>query len=140
MGMAVNASQASVLEALRSAILLDEAGEPFGGVPLRLRYDRGKEFFAEAVVAAAASLDIDARPVRAYSPHLKGVVERANETIEVLFLAELPSFVHGPTDRRGHLVEDDLPPLSFETVVHVRGIPRAQPSASPQRPRRRFTA
>jgi len=115
--MAVTASQASVLEALRSAILLDKTGEPFGGVPLRLRYDRGKEFLAEAVVAAAASLGIDARPVRAYSPHLKGVVERANETIEVLFLAELPGFAHGPKDRRGHLVEVDLPPLPFETVV-----------------------
>ncbi|MGA3221100.1 MAG: Mu transposase C-terminal domain-containing protein [Acidimicrobiales bacterium] len=72
---------------------------------------------AEAVGAAAASLGIDARPVRAYSPHLKGTVERVHRSIEGLFLAELPGFVRGPKDRRGHLVEDDLPLLPLKTVV-----------------------
>jgi putative transposase len=115
--MAVTASQASVLEGLRSAILVDDNRGPFGGVPVQVRYDRGKEFLADAVGAAAASLGIDAKAVRGYSPHLKGTVERTHETIETVFLAGLPGFAHGPRDRAGHLVEKDLPVLSFEALV-----------------------
>jgi putative transposase len=115
--MAVTASQASVLEGLRSAILVDDNRGPFGGVPVQVRYDRGKEFLADAVGAAAASLGIDAKAVRGYSPHLKGTVERTHETIETVFLAGLPGFAHGPQDRAGHLVEKDLPVLSFEALV-----------------------
>jgi putative transposase len=115
--MAVTASQASVLEGLRSAILVDEDRGPFGGLPARVRYDQGKEFLADAVGAAAASLGIDAKAVRGYSPHLKGTVERTHETIETVFLAGLPGFAHGPRDRAGRLVERDEPLLSFEVLV-----------------------
>ena len=115
--MAVTASQASVLEGLRSAIMVDEARGPFGGLPARVRYDQGKEFLADAVGAAIASLGIDAKAVRGYSPHLKGTVERTHETIETVFLAGLPGFAHGPRDRAGHLVEEDQPLLSFEVLV-----------------------
>ena len=59
---------------------------PMGGVPNAIRYDRGKEFLADAVRLAAASLAIDARALPAYTPHLKGTVERANRSIEQLFL------------------------------------------------------
>ena len=69
-------TQASVFAALRVAILTEPPHGPHGGVPSAIRWDRGKEFLAEAVVAAAKALSIDARPLRAYAPYLKGTVER----------------------------------------------------------------
>jgi len=78
----------------------------------------GKEFLAGAVGLAAASLAIDAKPLPAYTPHLKGVVERVNSSIEQLFLATLPGFVHGARGRNGKLVEDG-PLLGLEALVEL---------------------
>jgi putative transposase len=116
--VAVTASQESVLAALRSAIDVDAPNGPMGGVPVAIRFDRGKEFLAAAVGLAAASLAIDAKPLPAYTPHLKGAVERVNSSIEQLFLATLPGFVHGARGRDGHLVEDG-PLLGLEALVEL---------------------
>ncbi len=86
--IAVTASQESVLAALRTAIDVDAPNGPMGGVPVATRFDRGKEFLAGAVGLAAASLAIDAKPLPAYTPHLKGVVVRVNSSIEQLFFGD----------------------------------------------------
>jgi putative transposase len=49
---------------------------------------------------------------------LKGTVERTNESIEQLFLATLPGFVHGARGRDGQLV-DDGPLLGLEALVEL---------------------
>jgi len=116
--VAVTASQECVLGALRAAIDVDPPNGPMGGVPVAIRFDRGKEFLATAVGLAAASLAIDAKPLPAYTPHLKGSVERVNSSIEQLFLATLPGFVHGACGRNGQLVEDG-PLLGLETLVEL---------------------
>ena len=116
--VAVTASQESVLGALRAAIDVEPPNGPMGGVPVAIRFDRGKEFLAGAVGLAAASLAIDAKPLPAYTPHLKGAVERVNETIEQLFLATLPGFVHGPRGKDRRLVEDG-PLLGLEALVDL---------------------
>lgn len=116
--VAVTASQESVLAALRTAIDVDVPNGPMGGVPVAIRFDRGKEFLAGAVGLAAASLAIDAKPLPAYTPHLKGAVERVNSSIEQLFLATLPGFVHGARGPDGHLVEDG-PLLGLEALVEL---------------------
>lgn len=84
-------SQESVLAALRAAILTEPPQGPVGGVPASLRWDRGKEFLASGVGSAARALGIDARPLPAYSPHLKGAIERFHETIEFLLLRRVGS-------------------------------------------------
>ena len=116
--IAVTPSQESVLAALRAAIDVDVPNGPMGGVPSAIRFDRGKEFLAAAVGSAAASLAIDAKPLPAYTPHLKGGVERINSSIEQLFLATLPGFVHGARGRDGRLVEDG-PLLGLEALVEL---------------------
>jgi putative transposase len=55
----------------------------------------------------------------AYTPHLKGTVERTNETIEQIFLAELPGFTHGGRKKNGHLVDRDAPLLPLEVLVEL---------------------
>ncbi len=95
-------SQESVLAALRAAILIEPPYGPIGGIPEALRWDRVKEFLATAVGSAARALGIDARALPAYSPHLKGALERFHESIETLLLSELPGFTHAPgRGRRG---------------------------------------
>lgn len=116
--MAVTPSQEAVLGALRAAIDVEAPNGPMGGVPTAIRFDRGKEFLAHAVGMAAASLAIDAKALRAYSPHLKGTVERTNGSIETLFLATLPGFVHGARGENGQLVEDG-PLLGLEPLVEL---------------------
>lgn len=97
---------------------MDAPNGPMGGVPVSIRFDRGKEFLADAVGLAAASLAIDAKPLPAYTPHLKGAVERVNSSIETMFLATLPGFVHGARGKNGQLVEDG-PLLGLEALVEL---------------------
>ena len=69
---------------------------------------------------------IDIRPVPAYTPHLKGAIERANGSIETLLLSELPGFLHGARDRAGKLVGKDAPILAGwgVTATSCRGVLR----------------
>ena len=113
----VTPSRESILTALRSAIMVEAPYGPIGGVPLAIRFDRGRDFLAEAIRVAAGALVIDIRPVPAYTPHLKGAIERANGSIETLLLGELPGFLHGARDRAGKLVGENDPILSLEAFV-----------------------
>lgn len=117
--IAVTPSQESVLGALRTAISTDGLYGGIGGVPMAIRFDQGKEFLARAVRVAAAGLVIDMRPQPGYTPHLKGSIERLNETVEQLFLRELPGFVHGATDRASRPVDAAAPLLPFERLVEL---------------------
>lgn len=67
--------------------------------------------------AAAGALAIEVRALPAYTPHLKGAVERVNESIEQLLLARLPGFLHGSTDQAGRAIDRDAPRLSLEGFV-----------------------
>jgi putative transposase len=112
-------TQESVLAALRAAILTEAPHGPAGGVPERIRWDRGREFLATAVAGAATALAIDARALPAYSPHLKGAVERLLSSIEGLLLAELPGFLHGPRGRSGRRIDEGAPLLTLDAFVEL---------------------
>lgn len=57
-------SQESVLAALRAAIMTEPPYGPVGGIPVSLRWDRGKEFLANAVGSALAPLVSTRSPCR----------------------------------------------------------------------------
>ena len=63
---------ATVLTALRSGLVVDPARGPFGGLPDKLRPDRGLEFVNVAVGRSAAALEIELVPTPAYTPYAKG--------------------------------------------------------------------
>ncbi|MFD4977924.1 transposase family protein, partial [Streptomyces sp. NPDC058424] len=89
-------SRESVLAALRSAVLREDPYGPFGGLPEKVRVDRGKDFLSRTVAAAFDLLDVTVEDLPAYTPHLKGTVEGLNRAVESMFLAALPGYVRQP--------------------------------------------
>jgi putative transposase len=115
--IALSPSAATVLAALGKGIRLDPERGPFGGVPSVLRWDNGLEFAAASIKAAAGALGCAALPTAAYSPHLKGKMERANRTVTQDLLGGLPFYTNGPRAVDGRLYGPDAPPMSLGTFV-----------------------
>jgi hypothetical protein len=102
-----------VLAGLRMGLVIDPERGPFGGVPQALRPDRGLEFAAEALATATAVLGIRLLPAPAYSPHLKGKVERLGRSIAQDLLCMLPFYTDGPRDAAGRLYGPADGPLTL---------------------------
>lgn len=115
--IALSPSAATVLAALGKGIRVDPERGPFGGVPSILRWDNGLEFAAASIKQAAGTLGCAERPTAAYSPHLKGKMERANRTVTQDLLASLPFYTNGPRAINGRLYGPDAPPMSLELFV-----------------------
>lgn len=61
-------SRESVLAALRSAVLREDPYGPIGGLPEKVRVDRGKDFLSRTVTAAFDLLDVTVEDLPAYTP------------------------------------------------------------------------
>jgi putative transposase len=113
-------SRASVLAALRAAVVREEPYGPAGGVPEQVRVDRGKDFLSAAVTTALGAMGVTVKDLPAYSPHSKGTVENLNRAADRMLFAALPGYTAGPTShrsgRRGHTAgsEKPAPALSFQ--------------------------
>ncbi|WTD39889.1 transposase family protein (plasmid) [Streptomyces sp. NBC_01643] len=68
----VHPSRESVLAALRSAVLREDPYGPFGGLPEKVRVDRGKDFLSRPVTAAFDLLDVAVEDLPAYTPPSQG--------------------------------------------------------------------
>ena len=112
-------SGASVLAALGKGIRLDPERGPFGGVPSVLRPDNGLEFAAGALSSAAGVLGSTLVPTVAYSPHLKGKLERANRTVTQELVSGLPFYTGGPRAIDGRLYGPDAPPMTLGQFVEL---------------------
>ncbi|WP_223733434.1 Mu transposase C-terminal domain-containing protein, partial [Streptomyces purpurogeneiscleroticus] len=107
-------SRESVLAALRAAVLREDPYGPFGGLPERVRVDRGKDFLSRTVTAAFDLLNVRVEDLPAYPPHLKGTVEGLNRAVEPMLLAALPGYVHQPRPGKRPSRPKDEALLSFE--------------------------
>ncbi|WP_284717983.1 Mu transposase C-terminal domain-containing protein [Streptomyces sp. G1] len=117
MGVAVtpgHPSRESVLAALRSAVLREDPYGPQGGLPERVRVDRGKDFLSKTVTAAFDVLVVTVEDLPAYTPHLKGTVEGLNRSVERMFLAALPGYVRQPRPGKRPARPKDEVLLGFE--------------------------
>ncbi|MEU8252245.1 Mu transposase C-terminal domain-containing protein [Nonomuraea sp. NPDC048916] len=129
--VALKPSSATVLTALRMALVYEPERSPFGAVPALVRYDRGLEFAAHAVQDALRALCVETTRLPAFQPQLKGKIERHNRTIDQMFLSALPGYTEGPRKASGRLygpIADDArsranagdqptPPMRIETFV-----------------------
>ncbi|WP_405953027.1 Mu transposase C-terminal domain-containing protein [Streptomyces prunicolor] len=107
-------SRESVLSALRSAVLREEPYGPFGGLPEKVRVDRGRDFLSRTVTAAFGLLDVTVEDLPAYTPHLKGTVEGLNRAVESMFLAALPGYARQPRPGKRASRPKDEVLLGFE--------------------------
>ncbi len=119
MGWAISIypSAATVLAALGKGIRVDPERGPFGGVPSVLRVDNGLEFAADSLAAATGVLGAQVFPTVAYSPYLKGKIERANRTVTQELLAGLPFYTNGPRAADGRLYGPDMAPMALGCFV-----------------------
>lgn len=98
-------TQTEVRAALMSAITLRVApdGETVvGGKPMRAVWDRGLEFLANLITESCLRLDVLPVALPAYSPHLKGRLERFWRFLQGDCLSVLPGYTSGPRDLRGN--------------------------------------
>lgn len=119
-GVAVTAhapSRDAVLASLRIAITRSEPFGPVGGLPGRIRVDRGKEFLCATVTAAMGALAVPVTDLPAYTPHLKGTIEALNDAVEEMFLVSLPRYTGRQKLTGGALADPDAPPLTYEAFV-----------------------
>ncbi|MDA8063873.1 MAG: transposase family protein, partial [Actinomycetota bacterium] len=73
-----------------------------GGKPLRAVWDRGLEFLANLITESCLRLDVLPVALPAYSPHLKGRLERFWRFLKEDCLSVLPGYTEGPKDIRGN--------------------------------------
>ncbi|MET7694971.1 Mu transposase C-terminal domain-containing protein [Streptomyces sp. NPDC005483] len=93
-------SRASVLAALRAAVLREDPYGPAGGTPEEVRVDRGKDFLSVTVTAAFGTMGVTVKDLPAYSPHLKGTVENLNRAVDRMLFAALPGYILTPATLR----------------------------------------
>ncbi|MFJ7272770.1 Mu transposase C-terminal domain-containing protein [Streptomyces sp. NPDC099050] len=108
-------SRASILAALRAAVLRTGPYGPAGGIPEHVRVDRGRDFLSKTVLAAFTDLDTKFEDLPAYSPHLKGTVENLNRCADRMLFAVLPGYTltskPRPAKKKPH--SDEPLPLTF---------------------------
>ncbi|MGW6898990.1 Mu transposase C-terminal domain-containing protein [Streptomyces sp. NPDC054919] len=105
-------TRASILAALRSAVLRTHPYGPAGGLPEQVRFDRGKDFLSRTVATALTALDTRITVLPPYSPHLKGSIENLNRCAERMLFAALPGYTPKQPRRRPDR-RPDVPALSF---------------------------
>ena len=110
-------SRESILAALRAAITLEVPYGPPGGLPERVRIDRGKDFLSDTVRSVLAGFAVRVVPLPAYTPHLKGTVETVNGAAGRMFFAGLPRYTGAQTLANGRSIDPDAPALTFEAFV-----------------------
>ncbi|QTI87237.1 Mu transposase C-terminal domain-containing protein [Streptomyces sp. AgN23] len=111
----------SILAALRSAILRDDTHGPAGGLPQRLRIDRGRDFLARAVQEALGAFTVDVYILPPYTPHLKGSIENLNRAATSMFFSTLPRYTEAQRLDSRHRSGENDPPLTFEAFVELFG-------------------
>ncbi|WP_353947331.1 transposase family protein (plasmid) [Streptomyces sp. HUAS MG91] len=109
--------RASVLAALRSAVLRNHPYGPVGGLPEQVHFDRGRDFLSRTVTTALTALDTDITVLPPYSPHLKGSIENLNHCVTRMLFAALPGHTPKKPQRRPDRRPQTAPPLSFEAFT-----------------------
>lgn len=70
--LAIYPSAATVLTAMRMALVHDPDRSPFGAVPAKVRIDRGLEFAAGSITTALGAQCVTVHRLPAFTPHRKG--------------------------------------------------------------------
>ncbi|MFE7404179.1 Mu transposase C-terminal domain-containing protein [Streptomyces sp. NPDC057557] len=107
----------AVLAALRTGISRTDPYGPFGGLPTRVRVDRGKEFLCRTVSNALGGFAVLVEDLPAYTPYRKGTIEALNSAVDEMFLVSLPGYTRHARPVGAHHPEDVNDLLSFADFV-----------------------
>jgi len=72
----------------------------FFGIPIRVRADRGRDFYSEALAAALFDLGIELDNTLAYSPWQKPYIERLFWTLDEMLISKIPGHTPRPGKRK----------------------------------------
>lgn len=114
-----------VVAALAAGMVMKPTPDPnvqIGGRPVRAVWDQGGELLSDHVSTMMLRLGTIGLPVAAYSPHLKGKVERLCRTIQNECVNLLHGYIHGPTTWTGKQPfrgEDDQLLTRHEFDAHI---------------------
>lgn len=70
------------------------------GIPIRVRTDRGRDFYSEALALALFDLGIELDNTHAYSPWEKPYIERLFWTLDQMLVRKLPGHTPRPGERK----------------------------------------
>ncbi|MFB7738464.1 Mu transposase C-terminal domain-containing protein [Streptomyces sp. NPDC056112] len=113
-------SRDAILAAARDAILCGDHHRPFGGIPHKVRVDRGRDFLSKSVDEAFKKFGTELIVLPPYSPHLKGTVESVNAAVKHMLFKGMPGYAHTPRssrDRRGRPLWDLQDLIEYETFI-----------------------
>ncbi|MFI6340510.1 Mu transposase C-terminal domain-containing protein [Streptomyces sp. NPDC050535] len=113
-------SRDAILAAARDAILCGDHHRPHGGIPRKIRVDRGRDFLSKGVDEAVKKFGTELIVLPPYSPHLKGTVESLNAAVKHTLFKGLPGYAHTPQsrrDKRGRPLWSLEGLLDYETFV-----------------------
>ncbi|MET8754711.1 Mu transposase C-terminal domain-containing protein [Streptomyces sp. NPDC004667] len=122
-GVAVTPHQPArdaVLAALRAGISREDPYGPFGGLPGRVRVDRGKDFPSKAVSRALGAFAVPVDDLPACKPYRKGTIEALNGAVEEMLLVSLPGYTRRARPAQAYRpdpVGDLLPYPDFVKVL-----------------------
>jgi putative transposase len=112
--LSVRPHSGSILAAFGSAVAVTP-NKPWGGVPVRLRVDRGADFLCDAVREACGRLGVVLDPAPPYSPFRKGKVEAAGKSVERALLPPLPGYLAAGRETR----QERSTLMTFDDLVDV---------------------
>jgi putative transposase len=109
----------SILAALRSCILTDDVHGPAGGLPRRIRIDRGKDFLSRAVSQAMGAFSVHVDVLPPYTPHLKGSIENLNRAATSMFFSTLPRYTKSQKLNTKRRSGDKDPALTIDAFTDL---------------------
>lgn len=91
---------------------------PVNCIPDLIRLDRGLDFMADAISSACVGLQIQIEHTEAYTPNLKGKVERVFGSMRTMLFATMPYYTEGPKLKDGRLdIPKNVEPLGYVVFV-----------------------
>lgn len=116
--ISLSPTQSDVAACLGSAFRRNPELTPGYGIPGIIRVDRGLEFTADMITAAATMLGSEVIHTPPYTPNKKGKIERVFLTMKTEFFRKQPFYTEGPEAINGEkILSRNRKPITYSLFV-----------------------